>query len=260
MIGVMHKRKGRIYVPCGKCASCLKKRRDEWAVRLEQEKKLWKAMYFTTFTYQDAFLTWADSGPTLVKTDLQNFFKRLRKSTNEKIRYFAVGEYGTENKRPHYHAIIFSNMEIMKMHLQSLKAWGMGIVDVQHAEGGATKYVAGYLINHTGKSEFKQPEFMVCSKNLGLNYMKNISWHLEDFKRNYIVGKGGIKSPLPRYYKKKLSDEDRVKLAWHSQNEIKKEEQKLSVSDIETQAKLKNDRVLAYKEMLSKNKKNRNKL
>ena len=45
--------------------------------------------------------------PYLRKSDLQKFFKRFRyyakKYTKEKVRYFAVGEYGPVHFRPHYH-------------------------------------------------------------------------------------------------------------------------------------------------------------
>lgn len=39
---------------------------------------------------------------------LQKFFKRLRKKFGEGIRYFACGEYGSKNGRPHYHALLFN--------------------------------------------------------------------------------------------------------------------------------------------------------
>ena len=50
--------------------------------------------------------------PYLRKTDLQLFFKRLRyyvskQCPSEKVRYFAVGEYGPVHFRPHYHILLF---------------------------------------------------------------------------------------------------------------------------------------------------------
>lgn len=49
--------------------------------------------------------------PYLRKTDLQLFLKRLRYyvtkfSPSEKVRYFAVGEYGPVHFRPHYHLLL----------------------------------------------------------------------------------------------------------------------------------------------------------
>ena len=49
--------------------------------------------------------------PYLRKTDLQLFFKRLRKNLSKysdaKVRYFAMGEYGPVHFRPHYHFLLF---------------------------------------------------------------------------------------------------------------------------------------------------------
>jgi len=48
---------------------------------------------------------------SLIKRDVQLFVKRLRKDQDArglaKIRYYLVGEYGDQTKRPHYHAAIF---------------------------------------------------------------------------------------------------------------------------------------------------------
>lgn len=58
---------------------------------------------FITLTYNDAHLP---RPGTLVPKHLQEFFKRARHVLG-RFRYFAVGEYGEENWRPHYHALIF---------------------------------------------------------------------------------------------------------------------------------------------------------
>lgn len=53
-------------------------------------------------------LTYAGDPGGLDKSHLRDFFKRFRyKLGTIKIRYFAVGEYGSENHRAHWHAVIF---------------------------------------------------------------------------------------------------------------------------------------------------------
>ena len=64
---------------------------------------------FVTLTYDDNQVPMNDNADLILyKPDLQNFLKRLRKRKDgERIRYFAVGEYGTQSGRPHYHLCLF---------------------------------------------------------------------------------------------------------------------------------------------------------
>ena len=86
--------------------------------------------YFITLTYNDESLPRTKEGyPTLLKKQVQDYIKRLRnahvaylkkeqrkvhneyKITGKPIRYYAVGEYGSQTRRPHYHILLF-NYEI----------------------------------------------------------------------------------------------------------------------------------------------------
>lgn len=61
---------------------------------------------FLTLTYSDEMLP---PGGTLEPKHLQSFFKKLRQQIGEsaRLRFFAVGEYGSRTFRPHYHAALF---------------------------------------------------------------------------------------------------------------------------------------------------------
>lgn len=74
--------------------------------------------YFVTLTYDDLHVPKsyypdpetgeAHTSFTLCKRDFQLWMKRLRKKfSDDKIRFFACGEYGGQTKRPHYHVIVF---------------------------------------------------------------------------------------------------------------------------------------------------------
>lgn len=118
-----------------------------------------------------------DSVPYLRKTDLQKFFKRFRyyakKSTKEKIRYFACGEYGPVHFRPHFHVLFyFNDPQTLQVCEQAvLSAWPFGRVDVQISSGKTSSYVAGYVNSACNLPEiFKVPAtrpFSVHSNFLG---------------------------------------------------------------------------------------------
>ena len=105
-------------VPCGKCMACRMTRRKEWSLRMLHELKYHNDASFVTLTYDDNHVPDCQS---LVKADLQKFFKRLRKLiAPRKIRYFACGEYGRRTGRPHYHAILY-NSGLSQEHIISVK-------------------------------------------------------------------------------------------------------------------------------------------
>lgn len=95
-----------IEVPCGKCSLCQSNLVADWAFRLRYEAEQAKSVYFIRLSYDDEHLPMCNGVPTLDKTDLQKFFKRIRKAGLQ-IRYFAVGEYGGKFGRPHYHLLLF---------------------------------------------------------------------------------------------------------------------------------------------------------
>lgn len=92
-------------LPCGQCVGCRLERSRQWAVRCLHEQKLWRNNCFVTLTYDNKNLP---PGGTLIKRDLALFMKRLRKVKPVPLRFYACGEYGELNKRPHYHAILFN--------------------------------------------------------------------------------------------------------------------------------------------------------
>lgn len=89
--------------------------------------------------------------PFLSKRDAQLFIKRIRKHiskiSDEKIRYYIVGELGPVHFRPHLHLMLWFSDEQIAKNLQEIihKSWKFGRVDVQKSVGQSASYVAGYL-------------------------------------------------------------------------------------------------------------------
>lgn len=197
-------------VPCGKCAQCLQRRADNWTLRLKWELKRSISSYFVTLTYAVPPRTYNDLA-TCKKSDLQDYFKRLRKTqigNAEPIKYYAVSEYGTKYQRPHYHIILLNVLDVRNI----VKSWSLhgqilGQVDIGTVTDDSINYVTSYIGKKIGLPLYdyddRLPEFSLMSKRLGDNYIQHMSsWHI-----NNMYGFTSLdrkKLPLPRYYSQKI--------------------------------------------------------
>jgi len=237
-----------VNVPCGKCPLCKKRRVDEWVFRMLQEDKNSSCSQFVTLTYDTSTVPLSPNGfMTLSKgngrqqkgsknrkdSDTQAFFKRLREiKKGENIRYYLAAEYGTQNYRPHYHIILFSDSVTID---DIEKAWKLGTVHVGQVSGDSIAYCVKYLDKEkkipVHKRDDRIPEYSISSKNMGMSYITDdiIEWHTNNLERNYIVKEDGMKIALPRIYKDKIlteqqKDEQRM-LAQDAQEERFQKEQ-----------------------------------
>ena len=231
-----------VTVPCGRCTSCRLEHSRQWAVRCMHEAQMHEGNSFITLTYAPEHLP---EDYSVHKKELQKFFKRLRKNTGIKLRYFACGEYGDENRRPHYHAIIFGydfpDKELYtKTRTGDLlyrsplleKTWKYGFSLIGGVSFESAAYVARYVMKKrkgdpdtvdpktgltnkqyyetvdpdTGEVHDTEPEFCLMSRNRGIGH----TW-FEQFKsdtnKDYLTIRGH-KMAIPKYYDQLLRLED----------------------------------------------------
>lgn len=205
----------KIPVPCGKCPNCIKRRVSGWSFRLIKQSEKSNNPLFVTLTYSNEKVPKTKKGyKTLRKSDVQNFFKRLRKLQTEKIKYYLAGEYGTQTMRPHYHAIIFNTHEHKILRSWTLDGIPIGSIHIGRVSGASIGYTLKYLskegkVPHH-KNDDRQPEFQLMSKGLGIDYITEAMtiWHKNDLTgRYYIPLLDGKKAPMPRYYREKIYNE-----------------------------------------------------
>lgn len=95
--------------------------------------------------------------PYVCNRDLDLFLKRLRSYyPDEKLRYYAVSEYGPTSFRPHWHLLLFSNSErFSQTVLENVsKAWSYGRCDSSLSRGFAAPYVASYVNSFVALPDF----------------------------------------------------------------------------------------------------------
>lgn len=210
----------KVPVPCGKCPPCKLRRVNQWTFRLMQEEKRSTSGYFVTLTYDTRYVPISPNGfLTLRKKDFQDYMKRLRKLCPDfKLKYYAAGEYGSKNHRPHFHAIVF-NVPDPKMFFSAWSDNGqnMGSVQVGKVSSNSIAYTAKYIDKPNFKKRHerddREPEFSLMSKGLGSNYMtpQVINYHKSNLGNVFVTKSGGHKVSMPRYYRKKMFTEHELK-------------------------------------------------
>lgn len=227
MVGLNKKENNTIPVACGRCPSCIARRISGWSFRLMQEDKRSESSQFITLTYDTAYVPILPSGyMTLQKKDVQDFIKRLRfaqyGSRKSNIRYYACGEYGSENWRPHYHIILFNALPTLVQ-----DAWARGQVHYGTVEEASVGYTLKYMSKPkrvpAHSNDDRLPEFSLMSKRLGANYMtpEMIDWHKQDLtSRMYCNLLDGKKISMPRYYKDKIYTNEERDLIAAKQREV----------------------------------------
>lgn len=159
-ISPIYVRKAGQFVPCGKCGFCIKKAIEAWCLRIYHEIEYSSSAFFITLTYSPEFLP---PDNQLSKEDLQVFMRSLRKK-NPGIRYFAVGEYGSEKGRPHYHAVIFNLVDLELV----TKSWLKGFVTGSRAYMGRIRYMVSYMAVPASECTERVKPFRVMSRRPGI--------------------------------------------------------------------------------------------
>lgn len=277
------------FIPCGKCIGCRLDYSRNWANRGYLESLLWEQNWFVTLTYDDKYLPYQDEWTTtegitytdqdleelewkgtLEPNDFTQFMKNLRQIMKREygvdgIRFIGCGEYGTEERRPHYHLILFNfNIPVDQLYEPHLKdgdysykcklierAWSerkgkacecMGICDVTPATWNTIAYVARYItkkINGKESEDFyamqgELKEFFRCSTGIGKGYY---DLHKEDiYKYDQILiknKKGSHWVKPPKYFDDLYEQEEPEKM-----KQIKQNRKKLQLQQLINKSKL----------------------
>lgn len=232
-----------LMLPCGQCIDCRLAKSREWAMRCVHEASLYDDNCFLTLTY-DAEHVPVDF--SLDHSHFQLFMKKLRQhvipahlklrgmSAQRKVwvrehplRYFMCGEYGDENKRPHFHVCLFNydfkdklfykreNDNDLYVSETLQKLWGMGFCTIGNLTFDSAAYVARYCTKKvTGQSaewyyQNRKPEYAEMSVKPGIGYGYYKKWKSDWLHSDFLIV-NNVKCKPPRYYDKKFFEEDPV--------------------------------------------------
>lgn len=151
-----------------------------------------------------------------------------------RVRYYAVGEYGDETFRPHYHIALFGYPSCVRGRTdhrakfccgscQTVKdAWQLGGVDLGELNKDTAQYISGYVTKKMTKGDDKRlngryPEFSRMSRRpgVGATAMEDVASSLMRHSDVALVGgdvptalvHGRKAMPLGRYLRRCLRKE-----------------------------------------------------
>lgn len=214
---------------CGQCFSCKVNKRRTWTNRILLEASTHPQNVFVTLTYAEENLP-ADG--SLCPEHLRNYLKRLRRKMEpHRFRFFAVGEYGDDNFRPHYHLILFGMPNcnrgvtltrrnrpccpVCQLHVET---WGKGNVYLGGVSDQSAAYTCGYAVKKMTKAddprlEGRHPEFARMSNRPGIGegFMHEVASTLLKHGLDELLvdvptalGHGKKLLPLGRYLTRRL--------------------------------------------------------
>lgn len=219
------------HIPCGQCFGCRLDYSCDWAMRCDKETQMHEKNCFITLTYGPEFVP-RDGGLQL--DDWRYFMKKLRREVGD-VRYFHAGEYGGRYGRPHDHALLFgvdfvdrvffkytpSGEKIYTSETLS-RVWGKGYCSVGEATFKSAAYLARYCLKKiTGKAKEEvdanglrpydrvldhgeivelRPEYLTMSRNPGIARSWFEKFFSDVYPHDYVVVRGGMKMPPPKYF------------------------------------------------------------
>lgn len=156
-------------VSCLRCEDCRDLRVSDWVGRCCAEQSTSSKTVALTLTYRSG----NPGSGHLIYSDVQQMLKRLRKKYS--VRYFVVGEYGSEKGRAHWHCILFFKGQVPEFGLydtvkQTWDYWPHGFVYFQNAEYRGFKYLLKYMLKDQHSESSERKPMMSKKPPLGYDY------------------------------------------------------------------------------------------
>lgn len=219
-----------VFIRCGQCTGCRLTRACGWAIRCLHEGQCHEWSSFVTLTYDDIHVP---RDASLCYKHFQLFMRRIRRRFPE-CRFYMAGEYGEENGRPHYHAILFgvhfydryywrespAGFSLFRSKLLE-SCWKYGASEIGDLSFESAGYIARYCmkkvtgkladehykrVDENGEVYWLVPEFNHMSLKPGIGAKWFEKYKKQVYPRDYIIVDGRKLKP-PKYYDKLIQEE-----------------------------------------------------
>lgn len=198
---------------CRKCLPCRLNIAREKAIRALHESKVSEDNIFLTLTYNEENL----ESDKLIYSHFQTFIDSLRNKAADRdyISYMVTGEYGEQNKRPHWHAILFNYTPPDSTHKYTSDLgekvydskelsllWAKGNIEFGSVTLDSASYVARYAAKKLVHGKDQEHDYHPIHKT-SKKYAIGKRWIEKNWKHTFQNGFiiiNGQKMKIPRYY------------------------------------------------------------
>lgn len=238
------KRQANVWIPCGQCYICRRKKAREWRMRITEDIKVNKLCKIVTLTFNTESLkklaerckgyTGYNLDNEICRQAVKLWRERWRKKYGRSIRHWLITELGHgKTEHVHMHGIVWQDTRYTlagNLLDEVEKTWQYGFVGKGKYEpltGTWTNYVsaktANYFTKYVNKIDEQHREYrqvILTSAGIGKNYIEGIKRLDHAFKgketnQSYNIDTGGV-LPLAEYFRRKLfTDEEREQLTTH---------------------------------------------
>lgn len=238
---LLDKRQKYVYVPCGQCYICKKKKAREWRMRITEDIKENPNCKIITLTFNTESLiklkkrcgkvTGYNLDNEICRQAVKLWRERWRKKYGRSPRHWLITELGHgETEHVHMHGIIWEDSRYKledKLLNEVEKTWQYGYVGKGKKDwqtGEWINYVnaktANYFTKYVNKIDEQHKEYkqiILTSPGIGSAYIKSNKARDNIYigkktKQTYQVEEGGV-LPMPEYLRRKLyTDEQRERL------------------------------------------------
>jgi len=223
-------RVGYVPIACGRCMDCMRKKSNEWRIRLMEDIRDHKNGKFITLTFSNESYTELNKqvkghgyerDNNIAKLAVRRFLERWRKKNKKSVRHWLITELGHgHTEHLHLHGIIYAD-DVNEIE----KTWRYGFVwKGKMVRGALVNYVGektiNYIIKYVTKIDVKHKTYkpvILCSPGIGGNYVKrkdfqNNRYKPGETKETYTL-RNGREMQLPIYLRNKAyTEEEREKL------------------------------------------------
>lgn len=191
-----------VSIPCGHCKYCLKRKRNDWRLRLLHEHTIHNKVLFITLSISPKHYDSFKNNPApFIRRFLDNLRKKRHLFPNKSIKHWFITEGGFteyDEHRFHFHGFLFGVTKKDLTYREIRSCWSYGHSWVIQSSPRICNYTTKYITK-----ESDCPQSIFTSSGIGKCAVDKLVFdpHTYSFQNYFFAPNRPHYYPLPRYYK-----------------------------------------------------------